>query len=77
MGKSALILLVAVAPVIVPIEAFAGPSAEVARKCLHFSYIAHPYKRPGSVRMSGDRQAYFKDCIAKDGNVTEPLPPKE
>jgi hypothetical protein len=31
---------------------------------MHYSYLAYPYKRPGSVRMSGDRQAYFRDCIA-------------
>jgi hypothetical protein len=33
---------------------------------------------PGSVRMNGDRQAYFKDCMAKEGNIPapEPAPPK-
>ena len=51
---------------------FAAPSAEAARKCLHYSYIAYPYQRPGSVRMSPDRQNYFKDCMAKEGNVPEP-----
>jgi hypothetical protein len=58
-------------------EAIAGPNAEVARKCMRFSYSAYPYKRPGSVRMSGDRQSYFKDCMTKQGNVSEPLPPKD
>jgi hypothetical protein len=53
---------------------FAAPSAETAKKCVHLSYIAFPYKRPGAVKMSGDRQAYFKDCVAKDGNVPEPKP---
>jgi hypothetical protein len=57
--------------------AVAGPSPEVARKCMHFSYIAYPYKRPGSVKMSGDRQSYFRDCMAREGNVPEPAPPKE
>jgi hypothetical protein len=57
-----------------PSAALAAPSAEVARKCMHWSYVAYPYNRPGSVKMSGDRQAYFKDCMAKDGNVTEPQP---
>lgn len=56
--------------------AFAAPSAEAARKCLHYSYIAYPYQRPGSVRMSPDRQNYFKDCMAKEGNVPEPPVPK-
>jgi len=52
-------------------------SAETARKCMRYSYIAYPYKRPGAVRMSGDRQAYFKDCVAKDANVPEPAAVKE
>ena len=57
--------------------ALAGPSADVARRCMqysYYSYIAYPYKRPGSVRMSGDRQAYFGDCTAKEGNIPEPVP---
>jgi hypothetical protein len=57
-----------------PSAALAAPSAEVARKCMHWSYVAFPYKRPGSVKMSGDRQAYFKDCLAKEANVPEPQP---
>ncbi|MBR0934956.1 hypothetical protein [Bradyrhizobium jicamae] len=57
--------------------ATAGPSAEVARKCMSFSYIVYPYKRPGSVRGSGDRQAYFKDCMAKEGKVDAPTQPAE
>jgi hypothetical protein len=56
--------------------AAAGPSAETARQCQRYSYIAYPYKRPGSVPMSGDRQAYFKDCMAKEGKVPEPTPAK-
>jgi hypothetical protein len=43
---------------------------------MHYSYLAYPYKRPGSVRMSGDLQAYFRDCMAKEGNVAEPIPAK-
>jgi hypothetical protein len=57
-------------------DALAGPSAAVARRCIQYSYIAYPYKRPGSVRMSGDRQSYFRDCMAKDGNIPEPVPAK-
>ena len=52
--------------------ALAGPNPETARKCLRYSYLAYPYKRPGSVRGSGDRQAYFRDCMERDGNVPEP-----
>jgi hypothetical protein len=55
--------------------ASAGPSPETAKKCIHYSYIAFPYKRPGSVRGTGDRQSYFRDCMAKDGNVPEPPSP--
>jgi len=57
---------------LVPVSASAAPTAEVAKRCVHYSYLAYPYKRPGSVRMSGDRQAYLKDCMAKDGGVPMP-----
>ncbi|WP_369725995.1 hypothetical protein AB8Z38_15710 [Bradyrhizobium sp. LLZ17] len=57
--------------------AAAGPNAEAAKKCIRYSYLLYPYHRPGSVRMSGDRNNYFRDCMAKDGNVPEPPPPKE
>ena len=42
---------------------------------MRYSYVVYPYKRPGSVRMSGDRQNYFKDCVAREGNVPEPARP--
>jgi hypothetical protein len=56
----------------------AAPTAEVAKRCLHYSYVAYPFKRPGAMPMNGDRQAYFKDCIAKNGDVPvpKPAPPK-
>jgi hypothetical protein len=60
----------------VPAGAVPAPSAETARRCMHYSYVVYPYKRPGSVRGSGDRQAYFKDCVAKDGNVPAPVSAK-
>jgi hypothetical protein len=71
-GAAALLLVMSLTA---PIGALAGPSAEAARKCMHFSYIAYPYQRPGAVKMSGDRQSYFRDCMAKDGNVPEPTAP--
>lgn len=52
----------------------AAPTAEVAKRCLHYAYVVYPFKRPGSVPMSGDRQAYFKDCIAKNGEIPAPVP---
>jgi hypothetical protein len=58
------------------LTASAAPSAEVAKRCLHYAYIVYPYKRPGAVRMSGDRQAYFKDCMEKNGDVPAPTPTK-
>ena len=67
-------LLANVAPV--PARAAAAPSAEVAKLCMRYSYVVYPYKRPGSVRMSGDRQNYFKDCVAREGKVPEPASPK-
>jgi hypothetical protein len=56
-------------------NASAAPSAETAKLCLHYSYVAYPFKRPGAMVMSGDRQAYFKECIAKNGDVPAPTPP--
>jgi hypothetical protein len=55
-----------------PQEVLAAPTADVAKLCLHYAYIVYPYKRPGAVPMSGDRQAYFKDCVAKNGEVAKP-----
>lgn len=43
------------------VSASAAPSAETAKRCMHYSYVVYPYKRPGAVRMSGDGQAYFRD----------------
>jgi hypothetical protein len=50
----------------------AAPTAEVAKRCIHYSYMVYPYKRPGAAPMNGDRQAYVKDCFAKNGDVPEP-----
>jgi hypothetical protein len=61
---------------LLPGSALAKPSAEIAKRCIHYSYLLYPYKRPGAVRMSGDRQAYFRDCMAKDGNIPEPTSAK-
>ncbi|KJC45194.1 hypothetical protein UB31_21095 [Bradyrhizobium sp. LTSP849] len=60
---------------LVPSAVAGGPSPEVARKCMRYSYIAYPYQRPGSVRMSGDRQTYFRDCMDKEGNIPVPEKP--
>jgi hypothetical protein len=68
--------IVTLAIILGPAKVSAAPSAEVAKRCLHFSYVAYPFKRPGAMPMSGDRQAYFRDCIAKNGDVPEPFPPK-
>ena len=48
-------------------------SSAGAKRCKQYSYLAYPHK---SVSMSGDRQSYLKECIAKDGNVPKPTPAK-
>ena len=70
----ATITMVAIA--LSPADVGAAPSAEVAKRCIHYSYMVYPFKRPGAVRMSGDRQAYINDCMAKNGDVPAPVPPK-
>jgi hypothetical protein len=55
----------------------AAPSAEVAKRCLHYAYVVYPWKRPGAVPMSGDRQAYFRDCMGKNGEVPAPAGPAQ
>jgi hypothetical protein len=69
-------IMVAASGLIAASGSFAAPSAEIAKRCMHYSYVAYPYKRPGSVRMSSDRQSYFKDCMERDGNVPLPESPK-
>jgi hypothetical protein len=53
----------------------AAPTAEIAKRCVHYAYIAYPWKPPGSGPMSGDRQAYINDCFAKNGDVPVPAAP--
>jgi hypothetical protein len=67
--------IVMIAAVVGPATVSAAPSAEVAKRCLHYSYVAYPFKRPGAMPMSGDRQAYFRDCMGKNGDVPAPAPP--
>jgi hypothetical protein len=73
--KAAVLVVILVTGGFSPASALAAPSAETAKRCMHYSYLLYPYKRPGSVRGSGDRGTYFRDCMAKDGNV--PAPPSE
>lgn len=74
-GSTAFFAIVALSTMLGVAGVSAAPTAEVAKRCLHYSYIAYPFKRPGAVPMSGDRQAYFRDCISKSGEVAEPTPP--
>jgi hypothetical protein len=55
-------------------QASSVPTAEVAKRCLHFAYIAYPYRKPGAAPASGARETYFRDCLNKDGEVPEPIP---
>jgi hypothetical protein len=59
----------------VPSQVSAAPTAEVAKQCLHYAYIVYPHRRPGAAPASGDREAYFRDCLNKDGEVPEPTSP--
>jgi hypothetical protein len=74
--KTVVMVVILVTTGLVPASAVAAPSAETAKRCVHYSYVVYPYKRPGSVRMSGDRQAYLKSCMAKEGSVPAPAPTK-
>ena len=70
--KATILLAILMTGELISAGASAGPSAETAKRCMHYSYLVYPYKRPGSVRGSGERGAYFRDCMARDGNVPEP-----
>jgi hypothetical protein len=76
LGAARLVLLAILAASLFPLAASAAPTAEVAKRCVHYAYIAYPWKRPGSGPMSGDRQAYINDCFAKNGDVPLPSRPK-
>ena len=58
-----------------PSPASAAPTAEVAKRCLHYAYILYPHRPPGAAPASGDREAYFRDCLNKNGDVPAPTPP--
>jgi hypothetical protein len=60
-----------------PPPTWAAPTAEVAKRCLRYAYIAYPFKRPGAVPMSGGRAVYFRDCLAKNGDVPVPVRPDQ
>jgi hypothetical protein len=70
------LIVIWVTAALVPAGASAGPSPETAKRCMHYSYLVYPYKRPGSVRGSGERQSYFRDCMARNGDVPAPDSPK-
>lgn len=74
MAKLAFIALLAAS--LHPVDALAAPSAEVAKRCVHYAYIVYPWKRPGAGPMSGDRQAYVNNCFARNGDVPVPTPTK-
>ena len=55
--KATTLIVAVVTAALIPGSAYAGPSPEIAKRCMHYSYVVYPYKRPGSVRGSGDRQS--------------------
>ena len=76
LSRPSLILFVCLGSAGLPLPAIAAaPAAEVAKKCMVYAYKAYPYKRPGSVRGSPDRQNYMRDCLARNGDVPVPTPP--
>jgi hypothetical protein len=44
-----------------------------SKRCRQYSYLAYP-NNSGSA--SADRQSYFDECVANDGNVPKPTPAK-
>ena len=70
-----LVLIIAVDLALGSRAGAAPPTADVAKRCLHYAYIAYPWKRPGAVPMNGNREAWFRDCLAKNGEVPEPAAP--
>ena len=72
-----LVLITAVDLGLSPRAGAAPPTAEVAKRCLHYAYIAYPWKRPGAAPMNGNREAWFRDCLAKNGEVPEPAGPSK
>ena len=74
-GAAILAFVIAVDLALSPRAGAAPPTAEVAKRCLHYAYLAYPWKRPGAVPMSGNREAWFRDCLTKNGEVPEPASP--
>jgi len=72
MKQIAFAVLAGIALTLSPPAALAAPTAEVAKRCLHYAYIVYPRRRPGAAPASGDREAYFRDCLNKNGEVPEP-----
>ncbi len=72
-GISVLALTTAIS--FTPSQTSAAPAVEVAKRCLHYAYIVYPYKKPGAAPASGAREAYFRDCLNRDGEVPQPTPP--
>jgi hypothetical protein len=73
--RLSLLTLTAVATLTASPATAAPPTAEVAKRCLHYAYISYPRRPPGAAPASGAREAYFRDCLNKDGEVPEPTPP--
>jgi predicted transglutaminase-like cysteine proteinase len=49
-------------------------SSQGAKRCKQYSYLAYPNN---SASMASDRQSYFRECVAKDGNIPKPAPHRE
>ncbi len=68
--QSIIVSAIALCALIAAQDSASALTAEVAKKCRELAIKAHPSTPPG--KKSGAEQAqraYFRDCVAKDGNV--------
>lgn len=57
----------------------AAITAELAKKCRALAIKAHPYKLPGQKGPGSAEaeRAYFNECVAKGGNMSDEAPAGE
>jgi hypothetical protein len=53
-------------------------SVELAKMCRNMAIKAHPYTLPGFKSGNAEvERSYFKDCVAKGGNMSADHPPSD
>jgi len=53
-------------------EAAFALTADLAKKCDAAAFQAYPRQQTGSTVGIAEREAFRKDCIAKNGNIAQP-----